>query len=134
MRPRHLLTTILLSCLLLSANIAANFDRGIAAYETGDYKTVFREFKSLAEKGNTAAKYDLGMMQFVGDGLIQDNVYAHMWFNTASSNRNGTARKNRDIVAKKLTPKRMADAPKLARECVKKDYNNCQIIPTNTLK
>ena len=78
----------------------------------------------LAEQGNALAQLNLGMMYDKGYGVIQDHVYAHMWFNIASANGLENARKNRDIVAKQLTPNQMADAQKLARECVKKNYTN----------
>ena len=60
-----------------------------------------------------------------GHGVLQDNVYAHMWWNIASSDGNETARENRDIVAKRMTTSQLAEAQRLAGECVKKDYKNC---------
>jgi TPR repeat protein len=60
-----------------------------------------------------------------GEGVPQDNVYAHMWFNIASSNGSESARANRDIAAKRMTPNQLAEGQSLARECVKKDYKNC---------
>mgnify|MGYP001423581243 CR=1 FL=1 len=39
------------SCLLLSANVTANFYDGLAAYETDDYETAVREWKASAEQG-----------------------------------------------------------------------------------
>ena len=41
------------------------------------------------------------LMYADGEGVTQDNVYAHMWWNIAASN--GHAVKNRDIVAMKMT-------------------------------
>ena len=40
-------------------------------------------------------------MYYNGQGVLQNNVYAHMWWNIAASNGNDGAMKNRDIVAKK---------------------------------
>ena len=54
-----------------------------------------------------------------GNGVLQDNVYAHMWFNIASSNGGEKARDNRDTAAKRMTPDQLAEAQSLARECVK---------------
>ena len=65
------------------------------------------------------------MMYANGDGVIQDNVYAHMWFNIAASNGDKDAVKNRDIIAKKMTSSQMAEAQKLARACVEKKYKGC---------
>ena len=152
---------ILLSCLLLSVNVAADFDDGVVAYKEGDYETALREFQSLAEQDDANAQFHLGVMYRQGEGVLQDykeaikwytkaaeqgdalaqvnlgvmyakgrailknNVYAHMWFNIASSAGSEDARENLYIVTKKMTPDQLAEAHSLARECVKKDYENC---------
>jgi hypothetical protein len=48
-----------------------------------------------------------------------------MWLNIAASNGNATGIKNRDIVAMMMTKEYLAEAQKLARECVKKNYKGC---------
>ena len=63
-----------------------------------------------------SAQSNLGRMYGNGEGVLQDNVYAHMWFNIASSNGSETARENRDIAAKRMTPNQLAEAQSLARE------------------
>jgi hypothetical protein len=60
-----------------------------------------------------------------GRGVIQDNVYAHMWFNTAASNGDEVAVRNRDIIASQMTPADISNAQTLARECVAKNYRGC---------
>jgi hypothetical protein len=57
--------------------------------------------------------------------LIQDNLYAHMWFNIAASNGNTSAVKNRDIAAKGMTAADISKAQGLARACVAKEYKGC---------
>ena len=64
-------------------------------------------------------------MYYNGEGVIQDNVYAHMWLNIAASNGNKGAIKNRGIVAEKMTSADVSAAQKLARECVRKKYKDC---------
>ena len=91
---------LFVSCLLLSVNVVADFDKGLAAYDTGDYGRAFREWKPLAEQGQPDAQLNLGAMYDSGYGVIQDHVYAYMWFNIASANGLETARENRDLVAK----------------------------------
>ncbi len=49
-------------------------------------------------------------------GVTQDYVQAHMWFNLAGAQGNKKATKNRDIVAGLMTPARIAEAQRLARE------------------
>ncbi len=56
-----------------------------------------------------------------GVGVPQDYVQAHMWYKLAASRHppgedRDTAVKNRDNVAKKMTPAQISEAQKLARE------------------
>jgi len=49
-----------------------------------------------------------------------------MWWNIAASSGNSkNAAHNRDIVAEKMTPAQIAEAQKLACECVLKKYKGC---------
>ncbi len=48
-----------------------------------------------------------------------------MWFNIAAASGDKEASKNRDIVAKELTPTQIEKAQKLASECVAKEYKGC---------
>ena len=57
--------------------------------------------------------------------LIQDNVYARMWFNIAASNGDTGAVKNRDIIAKQMMAADISKAQGLARACVAKKYKGC---------
>jgi hypothetical protein len=51
-----------------------------------------------------------------GNGVPQDYVQAHMWFNLAGVQGDEDATKKRDIVAAKMTPDQIAEAQRLARE------------------
>ena len=79
-----------------------------------------REWRPLAEQGNADAENNLGAMYYNGQGVLQDNVYAHIWWSIAASNGAGDAVKNRDIAAKRMTTEQVAQAQKLARVCVRK--------------
>jgi hypothetical protein len=48
-----------------------------------------------------------------------------MWFNIAASSGDTDAVKKRDIIAKRMTSAQIAEAQKLARECVRKNYEGC---------
>ena len=88
-------------------------------------KTAVKWYTLAAEQGHASAQYFLGWMYADGEGVIQDNVRAHMWLNIAASSGDKDATHNRDFVAKKMTPAQLADAQKLARECVRKKYKGC---------
>jgi TPR repeat protein len=51
-----------------------------------------------------------------GQGVPQDYVLTHMWFNLSAAQGDQAAAKNRDDVAKLMTPAQIAEAQKLARE------------------
>ena len=64
-------------------------------------------------------------MYYVGEGVPQDYVEAHMWFNLAASRASDAeVRKEmavfRDHVAAKMTPAQIAEAQRLASEWVPK--------------
>ena len=48
-----------------------------------------------------------------------------MWWNIAASQGDDDAAEYRDKVAKLMTPSQIAEAQKLARECVRKNYKDC---------
>jgi TPR repeat protein len=100
-------------------------------YKTGkgvpqDYKTAVKWYRLAAEQGYALAQSNLGTMYYSGQGVLKNYVSAHMWFNLGStSGKSKNASKNRDIIAKLMTPAQIADAQKLARECVRKKYKGC---------
>ena len=104
---------------------SAYFQKGVTAYQSGDYATALRELELLAEQGNANAQGNLGAMYAFGTGVLKDYVYAHMWWNIAASSGDKSAVKNRDIIAKQMTPADISAAQKLARECVRKKYKGC---------
>ena len=64
-------------------------------------------------------------MYVIGQGVIQDKVYAYMWWNVAASSGHKDAIYNRDTVEKKMTSADISTAQKLARECVREKYKGC---------
>ena len=71
------------------------------------------------------AQSDLGGICGNGQGVLQDNVRAYMWWNIAAPSGDEMAVKNRGIVAKQMTPTQITEVQKLARECVRKKYKGC---------
>ena len=58
-----------------------------------------------------------------GQGVLQDYVMAHMYWNIAAVSGNKSAIKNRGIVEKKMTSSQIAEAQKLAREWMRTHQN-----------
>jgi len=99
-----LIIPLAILALLAPLNASADFGKGVAAYASGEYATAAKEFKKAAEQGDGFAQFNLGIMYDNGKGVIQDNAYAHAWSNIAASEGHKNAKKNRDIIAKKMTP------------------------------
>ena len=121
----HELLTIAVAVLLFVENPAssADFQKGMVAVKRGDFATALREFRPLSEQEDAYAQFNLAVMYYAGKGgVIQDNIYAHMWWNLAASQGDENARKYRDIIDKKMFPSQIEKAQDLARECVKKNY------------
>lgn len=67
----------LLSC---SGGDSGSTELGIAAFDSGDYVTALKEFRSLARDGNAEAQYKLGEMYFAGLGVAKDYAKARFWY------------------------------------------------------
>ena len=106
-------------------NADAQFSLG-AMYRNGlgvpqDDAEAVKWYRKAAEQGHAKAQLFLGNMYFFGQGVSKDYVQAYMWYILAASRSppgkvRDTAVKNRDFVAKKMTPAQKAEAKKLARE------------------
>ena len=85
---RHLTATICLAVALLlgSAGVSwsQDFQKGVAAYKSGDYATALREWTPLAEQGDAKAQYYLGGMYYQGHGVPQNKKTAVKWFTLAA--------------------------------------------------
>jgi len=77
----------------------------------------FTWYRKAADQGYNVAQYQLGKKYANSEGVPQDNVLAHMWFNLAASVGGlEEAVKARADIASKMSPAQIAEAQKLARE------------------
>ncbi len=53
-----------------------------------------KQLEAVANQGNIEAMLELGKMYEEGEGVIQDYIKAHMWYNLASSRGYKAARKS----------------------------------------
>jgi len=60
-----------------------------------------------------------------GQGVIQNNVIAHMLYNLAGAQGNENGSKNRDIAAERMTPSDISKAQEMARTCLENNYEGC---------
>ena len=81
MKKLTLATLLIFSC---ATAWAADFAKGAAAYDAGDFATALTEWKPLAEQGDAFSQYLLGYMNVAGQGVPQDDKEAVKWFRLAA--------------------------------------------------
>lgn len=104
---------LLLSALPLAA---ADFERGMAAYERGAYDSALQELMQLAEAGDVDAQFILGRMYARGAGVIQDFVEAYKWYNLAAAGGQRLAPAARDALGERMSAEQLASAQDRARD------------------
>mgnify|MGYP003998248231 FL=1 len=107
----------------------AQFNLGVM-HENGtgvvqDFKKSVGWYRMAAEQGYVKAQFNLALMYEEGKWVKQDYILAHMWYNLAAKNGDKFGTLSRDIVADQMTPAQISEAQKLAKECEKKNYKNC---------
>ena len=128
MNIKKIITGLILSLLLgIGVAVAADFNKGLNAYQSGDFKTALAEWTPLAEQGDAEAQYSLRIMHDVGEGVLIDYKRAYMWFNLSSYNGSGPARNKMDVLAKKMSHAQIDKAQDMSRRCLESDYKYCGV-------
>ena len=86
MQLKKILISLLLSIGLIGTTCLAyaDFNDGWTAYSKEDYKTAFKEWSPLAEKGDAKSQTNLGILYFNGRGTLKDYKKAIAWFKKAA--------------------------------------------------
>ena len=66
------------------AVFAEPFEDGVAAYKRGDYALAMRLWAPLAERGDPAAQFNIGLMFDTGRGVREDHSTAVKWYRLAA--------------------------------------------------
>jgi len=61
-------------------SLAADFATGLNAYKKGDYATAAKEWRPLADQGDPAVQFNLGLLYLDGQGVPMDLDQAVKWF------------------------------------------------------
>ena len=88
-----ILPVLLLTLLVGTPAFSADFQKGNAAYKSGDYATALREWTPLAKQGNADAQTFLGMMYAGGQGVPQNYKTALKWWRLAAKSQRFSAKK-----------------------------------------
>jgi len=94
MRRRHLIANALLALMIMTGPATADFATATSAYDGGDYATAFREWRRLAEAGNTEAQIALAGLYRGGVGRAIDLGRAAQWYGQAARSGDAVAQLN----------------------------------------
>jgi TPR repeat protein len=83
---------VLLGC--AGGSWSADLQKGVTAYQSGDYATTLREWTPLAKKGNANVQYLLGVMYRDGQGVPRDHKTAVKWLKLAAEQGDANAQLN----------------------------------------
>jgi TPR repeat protein len=91
---KRLLTTLVVLTGLFGAGGAVwaqDFDKGLEAYQSGDYANALKEWRPLAEQGDAVMQAILAVMYRDGKGVTQDYAEAAKWYRKAAEQGNAMA-------------------------------------------
>ena len=99
MNRKNLTITIYLTLAVLlgttGTSWGADYQKGVAAAQSGDYATALQEWKPLAEQGDADAQFNLGWLYAEGLGVLQDYKTALKWYTLAAEQ--GYSRAQKDL-------------------------------------
>ncbi len=107
---------VLSFCTLSYADV---FEDGLNAFGGAKYEEAYDIWRPLAENGDAAAQYYIGIMYANGQGVKRDIILAYAWYSIAAEEQD-MAEENRDDIEKKLSVTQLKRAKKLAREFIRK--------------
>jgi TPR repeat protein len=97
---RVVIRFVVLIAFLLSpaALLAGDVQKGLAAYDMGDYETSFAECMEPAEEGDPAAQFCIGRLYANGFGVIMDDAEALKWYGLAAEQGHAEAQFNLGVM------------------------------------
>jgi hypothetical protein len=84
---RGLIRSAFLAVFLLSpvALLGADLQKGLDAFNEGDYETSLAECQPLADEGNSVAQFCVGRLYANGFGVAMDDALALKWYGLAAA-------------------------------------------------
>jgi TPR repeat protein len=97
-----------------------------------DYTKAVKWFRLAAQQGDATAENFLGLMYLNGQGVPENLLLAHMWSNLAAASgkevmilKRDDLTQMRDKLASQMTPQQVAEAQKMAQDCLAKNLKGC---------
>ncbi len=89
---------VLAMTVLVAVLFGGNFEDGVAAYNSKNYKKAAEFFQKAAEQGNASAQYNLGVMYDNGQGVKKDYKKAIELYKKAAEQGNASAQSNLGVM------------------------------------
>jgi len=93
------------------AVFSADLQKGLAAFDEGDYATSLAECQPLAEEGNTVAQFCVGRLYANGFGVAMDDALALKWYGLAAAGGHAEAQYNLGVMHANGWGVQMNDVP-----------------------
>lgn len=104
-------------------NLAGMYAKGYGGPQ--NYIEAAKWYRLAAQQGIAKAQFNLGVMYFGGLGVNKDYVRALLWLNLAVASGDTGAIRIGDSVAHSMTPRQIAEAKKMARDCMTNKFKSC---------
>lgn len=104
-------------------NLGLMYDDGQGVLQ--NYAEAVKWYRLAAQQGESVAQHSLALSYGLGRGVPKDFVKAHLWFNIAAISGDVNSRKFREGIATKMTPKQLATAQKMAKDCLATKFKGC---------
>ena len=105
---------------------AANCNHAfVATTSASEVKHLQCTWQHTSEQGDALGQTLLGLKYDNGEGITEDRVSAYMWWNLTVAQGMEGARSYKKIVAEKMTREQIAEAQRLSRRCLARNYKGC---------
>ncbi len=121
---RRIAVGVVLALLVALPATAQDYQKGLAAAQSGDYVTALKEWRPLAERGDAQAQRDLGLMYNNGQGVPKDYAEAVEWYRRAAEQGLVSAQNNLGFMYERGrgVPKDYAKAVKWLRKAANQGH------------
>jgi TPR repeat protein len=111
-----------------SRAVAGPFEEGLSAYGRGDHQSALRIWRPLAEGGDAAAQFNVGLLYDTGQGVPEDPAAAAHWYRLAADQGYAKAQLNLGdlYAADRGVPQDFLEAAKLYEEAAKQRNANAR--------
>lgn len=111
---QHLGALLFTGFVVFSAPANADYDRGMAALQSGNYRVAIMEFSDAAQTGHTESQQKLGDIYRLGQGTTPNLVEAIKWLTLAYLNGSRESLPTLELLRDSVTEAELVEGEQLA--------------------